>query len=223
MRILIVGLPGAGKGTQGKRLADLYDIPHISSGSMFRDAERAGVPEALEAAEHIKKGNLVPDCLANQLVKHRLDMEDCRKGYILEGYPRNVAQAKELQKTLAELGQSIDAVIELRISCEEAISRLVNRRTCSVCEATYQEHQYSNAESCAVCGGKLIKRSDDNLETAKARLQTYFEQTHPLVEYYQEQGLLLSFNGERDIEVVFNEIVERINECLGKNKDERAY
>lgn len=210
MRLIMLGLPAAGKGTQAKLLEERFGVPHISTGEMFREAIKSGNNVGCEAKKYIDRGELVPDDLAIEIVKRRLLMADCRDGYILDGFPRTVPQAKALDRVIGEIGKPIDAVINIQISDDEAIRRIAQRRVCAQCGATYSGDQLKSGEPprCNICGGPLVQRDDDNEETARNRLKVYLQQTHPLVDYYAEQGILLTVNGEQEIEAVFEECVK---------------
>lgn len=210
MRLIMLGLPAAGKGTQAKLLEERFGVPHISTGEMFREAIKSGNDVGCEAKKYIDRGELVPDDLAIEIVKRRLLMADCRDGYILDGFPRTVPQAKALDRVIGEIGKPIDAVINIQISDDEAIRRIAQRRVCAQCGATYSGDQLKSGEPprCNICGGSLVQRDDDNEETARNRLKVYLQQTHPLVDYYAEQGILLTVNGEQEIEAVFEECVK---------------
>ncbi len=210
MRLIMLGLPAAGKGTQAKLLEERFGVPHISTGEMFREAIKSGNDVGCEAKKYIDRGELVPDDLAIEIVKRRLLMADCRDGYILDGFPRTVPQAKALDRVIGEIGKPIDAVINIQISDDEAIRRIAQRRVCAQCGATYSGDQLKSGEPprCNICGGPLVQRDDDNEETARNRLKVYLQQTHPLVDYYAEQGILLTVNGEQEIEAVFEECVK---------------
>lgn len=214
MRLTMLGLPGAGKGTQGILLAERYNIPHISTGSMFRAAIKSATPMGKLAQSYIDRGHLVPDNVAIEIVKDRLGMKDCSEGYILDGFPRTVPQAIALDKALADWDQTLEAAINIRISDAEAIVRIADRRICAQCGATYY-HRYlteSGMDSCEVCGGDLIQRADDNEETARNRLAVYLEQTHPVVSYYQEHDRLITVNGEQEIDKVFRDLLQMLSQ-----------
>lgn len=214
MRLTMLGLPGAGKGTQGILLADRYKIPHISTGSMFRAAIQSGTPMGKLAKTYIDRGHLVPDDVAIEIVKARLAMDDCQQGYILDGFPRTVPQAKVLDEALVQSDQVLDAAINIRISDAEAILRISHRRVCAQCGATYYRRYLKErqTESCEVCGGELVQRADDNEETARERLAVYLEQTHPVVSYYEGCGRLIAVDGEQEIETVQNDLLQRLSE-----------
>ncbi|MBW1975613.1 MAG: adenylate kinase [Deltaproteobacteria bacterium] len=209
MNIILLGPPGAGKGTQAKRMIDRYGIPQISTGDMLRAAVQAGTPLGLEAKKYMDAGQLVPDEVVVGLVKERIQQDDCKKGYMLDGFPRNVSQAETLDKMLSELGQKIDHVVCIEVPEDELVKRLTGRRTCRQCGAGY--HVIFDPPKkdgvCDKCGGELYQRDDDNEETVKSRLKVYKEQTEPLIEYYEKQGKLRRIDGVGSIDEIFNRIV----------------
>lgn len=213
MNIILLGPPGAGKGTQAKRLIDKYGIPQISTGDMLRAALKEGTPLGLEAKKYMDKGALVPDTVVIGLVKERIQQKDCAKGYMLDGFPRNVSQAEALDSMLTELGQKIDHVVCIEVPNDELVGRLTGRRTCRNCGAGYHVmfDPPKKEGVCDKCGGELYQRDDDNEATVKSRLQVYANQTEPLIEYYQKQNKLRPINGVGDMEVIFG----RITSVLG--------
>lgn len=214
MRLTMLGRPGAGKGTQGILLANRYEIPHISTGSMFRTAIQSGSSLGKLAASYIDRGHLVPDDVAIEIVKARLAMDDCQRGYILDGFPRTVPQAIVLDEALAESGHELDAAINILITDAEAITRIAHRRVCSSCGATYFQRylQERQTEACEECGGELIQRDDDTEETARERLAVYLEQTHPVVSYYSDHSRLVTVDGEQEIEAVQEDLLRRLSD-----------
>ncbi|MEJ8546579.1 adenylate kinase [Brevibacillus borstelensis] len=208
MNIILMGLPGAGKGTQAERIVKEFDIPHISTGDMFRAAVKNETPLGLKAKSYMDQGQLVPDEVVIGIVRERLAMEDCEKGFLLDGFPRTVPQAEALTATVKELGREIDHVININVRRELLIDRLTGRWICPVCGASY--HTLFNPPKVAgICdkdGGKLFQRDDDKLEVVSQRLDVNIAQTQLLIDYYAEQGLLRSIDGEQDIQVVFEEI-----------------
>ena len=213
MNIILLGPPGAGKGTQAKRLIDKYGIPQISTGDMLRAALKEGTPLGLEAKKYMDKGALVPDSVVIGLVKERIQQNDCAKGYMLDGFPRNVSQAEALDTMLDDLGQKIDDVICIEVPNDELVGRLTGRRTCRNCGAGYHVmfDPPKKEGVCDKCQGELYQRDDDNEATVKSRLQVYANQTEPLIDYYQKQGKLRPINGVGDMEVIFG----RITSVLG--------
>ncbi|HHY98457.1 MAG TPA: adenylate kinase [Firmicutes bacterium] len=212
MRMVLLGPPGVGKGTQAEKLAQYYDVPHISSGDMFRTALAKGTPLGLEAKKYMEAGRLVPDEVTIGLVKERLEAQDTHAGFILDGFPRTLPQAEALDKLLKELSMPLDYVVSIEAKQEVVVERLVARRTCKKCGAVY--HLVFNPPAtpgrCDKCGGELYQRSDDTETTVRRRLEVYYAETEPLIGYYRQQGLLISVNGEQDIDDVFAEIRKSI-------------
>jgi adenylate kinase len=213
MNLILLGPPGAGKGTQAKRLIDAYGIPQISTGDMLREAVKNQTQLGLEAKKYMDAGQLVPDEVVIGLVKERLAQPDCAKGFMLDGFPRTVAQAEELDKVLAEMGKAIDHVISIEVPNEELIGRLTGRRTCRNCGAGYHVIFDPPKEEgkCDKCGGELYQRDDDNEATVANRLKVYESQTKPLIDYYQAKGLLRPIDGVGSIDDIF----ARIKAVLG--------
>lgn len=210
MRLIMMGLPGAGKGTQAKLLQARFDVPHISTGDMFREAIRSGSEVGRQAKSYIDRGELVPDGVAIEIVKERLSRDDCASGYLLDGFPRTVPQAVALDDALAAMRQAVEAVLNIRISEDEAIRRIEKRRVCRQCGSIYPGDV--DDSRCLLCEGELIQRPDDNVETAKNRLKVYFRQTHPLLDYYRDRKLLIDIDGQQEIEAVMRESVEALME-----------
>lgn len=212
MRILIMGAPGAGKGTQASLIKDKYQIPHISTGNMFREAIAKQTPTGIEAQGYIEKGNLVPDSTTIKLVKERLLEEDCKKGFLLDGFPRTVAQAESLDEILKELNIKLDAVVNVVVDDSYIVDRICGRRTCLKCgEAFHVTYKLPKKEGvCDVCGGELIQRKDDSEETIKNRLAVYSAQTKPVLEYYQKQNLTKDVAGVGEIKEVFENVVKAL-------------
>ncbi|WP_456272754.1 adenylate kinase [Bacillus sp. AK031] len=212
MNIVLMGLPGAGKGTQAEKIVEKYGIPHISTGDMFRAAMKEETELGLKAKSFMDKGELVPDEVTIGIVRERLSREDCHKGFLLDGFPRTVAQADALESMLADLGKKIDYVINIQVDKEVLMERLTGRRICKNCGATY--HLVFNPPSeegvCDRCGGELYQRADDNAETVQNRLDVNIKQTQPLLDFYQDKGYLVNIDGQRDINDVFSEIDELI-------------
>jgi len=207
--MILLGPPGAGKGTQAKKLVDKYDIPQISTGDILRAAVKNQTSMGLKAKSYMDKGSLVPDEVVVGIIRDRLKEEDCQKGYILDGFPRTVPQADELKKALKEMGQSIDAVLSISVPDEELILRLTGRRTCKECGAGFHVQYKKPKEEgiCDQCGGPLIQRDDDKEETIKNRLSVYNQQTEPLIRYYSEEGSLEEISGTGSIDEIFSRIV----------------
>ncbi|MBB3870053.1 adenylate kinase [Geobacillus sp. NFOSA3] len=210
MNLVLMGLPGAGKGTQAEKIVETYGIPHISTGDMFRAAIKEGTPLGLQAKEYMDRGDLVPDEVTIGIVRERLSKDDCQKGFLLDGFPRTVAQAEALENILAELNRSIDYVIHIQVDKDILMERLTGRRICKNCGATYHLVFNPPAKSgvCDKCGGELYQRADDNEETVANRLEVNIKQTQPLLEFYEKKGYLRHINGQQDIEKVFADIRE---------------
>lgn len=213
MRLILLGPPGAGKGTQAKLLVQRLGIPQVSTGDMLRAAVKAGAPLGQEAKQYMDRGALVPDAVIIGLVRERLQQPDCAGGYILDGFPRTVAQAESLEKALADLGASLDSVLSVEVPAEELVLRIAGRRTCRDCGAMYHvRFSPSRAEGrCDACGGPTYQRDDDREDTVRKRLAVYAEQTAPLISFYEERGLLRRVPGTGEI----GEILQRITAALG--------
>jgi adenylate kinase len=214
MRAVLLGPPGAGKGTQAVRLVEKYGVPQISTGDIFRKNIKEGTELGKKAQEYMNAGQLVPDELVVDLVKDRLMQDDCVNGYLLDGFPRTIFQAEELDKFLAENGQKLDAVINFEVGHDTLIQRLTGRRICKKCGAGYHVVNFPPKVEgiCDKCGGELEQRKDDNVETAENRIVVYNKSTAPLIGYYSETGALKNFNAEKDPAEVFEEIVKEIGE-----------
>lgn len=210
MKIVMLGAPGAGKGTQAKMIAAKYQIPHISTGDIFRANIKNGTELGKKAKSYMDQGLLVPDELTVDLVIDRLAQDDCKNGYILDGFPRTIPQAEALDAALAKLGEKMDYAIDVDVPDENIVSRMSGRRACTGCGATYHivYNPSKKGECCEVCGEKLILRDDDKPETVQKRLNVYHEQTQPLIDYYTKAGILKTVDGTVDINDVFAAIVE---------------
>lgn len=208
MNIVLMGLPGAGKGTQAERIVKEFQIPHISTGDMFRSAVKEQTPLGVEAKRYMDSGQLVPDEVTIGIVKERLSKPDCENGFLLDGFPRTVPQAEALETTLSELDKNIDYVIHIEVAKEKLLSRLTGRRICKQCGATFHvEFNPPAAEgTCSVCSGELYQRADDNEETVGTRLEVNIAQTAPLLDFYSQRGLLQNIDGDREINEVFADI-----------------
>lgn len=212
MFILLMGPPGAGKGTQAAQLVENFKIPHISTGDMFRAAVKEGTELGKQAKACMDAGQLVPDSVTIGIVKERLAKNDCQKGFILDGFPRTIAQAEALDRTLAELAIKLDRVVNITAPDSELVGRMTGRRICKGCGATY--HVAFNAPKqtgiCDKCGGELYQRDDDQEKTVINRLSVYQVQTQPLIEYYQDKGLYTEINGLQPIKNVLKDIVDSL-------------
>ncbi|MCI8718203.1 MAG: adenylate kinase [Lachnospiraceae bacterium] len=209
MKIIMLGAPGAGKGTQAKMLADKYDIPHISTGDIFRANIKNGTELGTKAKEYMDKGLLVPDELTCDLVVDRIKQDDCAKGYILDGFPRTIPQAECLDNALNAMNDKIDYAVNVDVPDENIIKRMSGRRACVGCGATYHIVYNPTKEEgiCDRCGKELILRDDDKPETVENRLNVYHEQTQPLIDYYNNKGVLQEVDGTKDMQEVFDAIV----------------
>lgn len=203
-----MGLPGAGKGTQAEKIVEEYGIPHISTGDMFRAAMKEGTELGIQAKSYMDKGELVPDEVTIGIVRERLSKDDCKKGFLLDGFPRTVPQAEALENILSDLERKIDYVINIDVDKDILMERLTGRRICKSCGATY--HLVFNPPAqegvCDRCGGELYQRADDNAETVQNRLEVNINQAQPLLNFYDVKGYLRTLDGQRDISVVFAEI-----------------
>ncbi|MGX4687222.1 adenylate kinase [Vagococcus sp. JNUCC 83] len=216
MNLILMGLPGAGKGTQAERIVDVYEIPHISTGDMFREAMKNETPLGKEAKSYIDKGELVPDSVTNGIVKERLSQADTEKGFLLDGFPRTLAQAEELDTILEELGKKVDDVLNIHVAEDVLVDRLAGRIICRSCGATY--HKTNNPPkvegTCDRCGSHdFYQREDDKPETVKNRLEVNIKNSEPILAYYQDKGVLHTIDGDRDIDAVFEDVKSIIDKA----------
>ncbi|MCY8232412.1 adenylate kinase [Priestia endophytica] len=208
MNLVLMGLPGAGKGTQAEQMVEYYNIPHISTGDMFRAAIKEGTDLGVKAKQFMDKGELVPDEVTIGIVRERLAKDDCKEGFLLDGFPRTVAQAEALENILEELKRPLDYVINIDVDQDILMERLTGRRICKNCGATY--HLVFNPPSqegtCDKCGGELYQREDDNPATVSNRLAVNVKQSQPLLDFYNQKGYLRNIKGDQDITKVFEDI-----------------
>lgn len=213
MKVIMLGAPGAGKGTQAKRLAAEYSIPHISTGDIFRANIKEGTELGKKAKAYMDAGQLVPDELVCDLVVDRIQQADCKNGYLLDGFPRTIPQAEALDAAVEKLGEKIDYAVNIDVPDENIINRMSGRRACVGCGATY--HVIYNApkveDVCDVCGKPLILRDDDKPETVKTRLDVYHAQTQPLIDYYAGRGVLVTVDGTQNMDKVFADIKDLLD------------
>lgn len=212
MHLILMGAPGSGKGSYAAVLKEHYRVPHISTGEIFRDAIEKKTPRGLIAKTYIDKGNLVPDDITNEIVKERLQQKDCENGFLLDGYPRTIAQAESLTEILDELGITLDAAINLEVDDDLIVRRIVNRRSCPKCGKGYNLITYPPKKEgvCDICNTPLFTRKDDNEETVMSRLDVYNKQTRPLVDYYDKLGKLVSIDSNGTIEDTVNDIIKTL-------------
>lgn len=210
MNIILMGLPGAGKGTQASEIVKKFPIPHISTGDMFRKAIKDETNLGKEAKSYMDRGELVPDEVTVGIVKERISEDDAKKGFLLDGFPRTIEQTEALNSIMSELDREIDAVINIEVPEEELMNRLTGRRICEKCGTTY--HLVFNPPKvdgiCDIDGGKLYQREDDNPETVSNRLSVNVKQSKPILEYYNEKGVLKNIDGSKDIEEVTNDVID---------------
>jgi adenylate kinase len=213
MKIIMLGAPGAGKGTQAKMIAEKFSIPHISTGDIFRANIKNGTELGKKAKEYMDQGQLVPDELTVEILLDRVANEDCKNGYVLDGFPRTIPQADVLDKELTKLGDKVDFAINVDVPDENIVRRMSGRRACLKCGATYHiEHIPPKKEGiCDTCGSELVQRDDDKPETVQNRLKVYHEQTQPLIEYYDNKKILRTVDGTKDMQEVFDSIVNILN------------
>ena len=206
MNIILLGAPGAGKGTQASRISDAYKLPHISTGDIFRENIKNETPIGFLAKSYIDKGQLVPDEVTCKIVEGRIEKDDCKDGYMLDGFPRTIAQAEALDKIT-----KIDLVINIDVDFSLLLDRLCGRRVCKDCGESYHISWLDGATACKRCGGELYQRKDDNEETVQSRLNVYNAQTAPLIEYYTKKGLLFNVEGNNSPEEVFAEVSKKLD------------
>lgn len=213
VKIILLGPPGAGKGTQAKSISNRYSIPHISTGDIFRKNISENTPLGIEAKKYMDNGQLVPDEVTINMVKDRLQEDDCRNGYLLDGFPRTVSQAESLQSFLEERGEALDSALLIYVPRDFILERMTGRRVCPSCGASYHiKFNPAVDEKCELCGTEVVQRKDDTAETVEERLDVYERQTQPLIDYYKEKNLLSQVDGTKAI----NEVFEDICELLGK-------
>ena len=209
MKLIMLGAPGAGKGTQAKKIAEKYQIPHITTGDIFRANIKAGTELGMKAKSFMDQGQLVPDEVTIGMLLDRISQDDSKNGYVLDGFPRTIPQAESLTAALKERGENIDYAVNVDVPDENIVNRMSGRRACVGCGATY--HVVYNAPKteniCDTCGEKLILRDDDKPETVQNRLHVYHDQTQPLIDYYKNEGVLVEVDGTQDLEKVFQDIV----------------
>ncbi|SEB19094.1 adenylate kinase [Thalassobacillus cyri] len=212
MNLILMGLPGAGKGTQAEKIVEKYNIPHISTGDMFRLAIKEGTALGKEAKSFMDKGELVPDEVTIGIVRERLSKDDCEKGFLLDGFPRTIAQAEALENLLKDMNESLDYVLHIDVPTDQLVERLTGRRVCPTCGATY--HVIYNPPKvegkCDKDGSELIQREDDKPETVRKRLDVNIEQTQPMLDFYKDKGYLVTIKGDQDINQVFKDIDEKL-------------
>ena len=214
LRTVLLGPPGAGKGTQATRIVEKYNVPHISTGDIFRENIKNGTELGKKAQEYMNKGELVPDDLVIEIATTRLLADDCKEGFLLDGFPRTVYQAEKLDEFLKAHDLELDGVIDIEVAKEELITRLTGRRVCTSCGASYHVVNIPPKEEgiCDSCGGELFQRADDTVETVNNRIEVYNEQTMPLVDYYKNADKLAVVDGSLSLDAVFAEIVNAIGE-----------
>lgn len=215
MNLVMLGAPGAGKGTQAKILSDKYSIPHISTGDIFRDNIKRGTELGKKAESYMEKGLLVPDELVVDLVAERIRQEDCQEGFILDGFPRTIPQAESLEAVMEAAGRKIDGAIDIAVPDAVITKRMSGRRACAVCGATYHVVNMPPEKEgvCDKCGGELVLRDDDQPETVLKRLDVYHEQTQPLIDFYEAKGLLVPVDGTKDIALITADIAKAMGQA----------
>lgn len=210
MRTILLGPPGAGKGTQATTIINKFHVPHISTGDIFRYNIKEGTELGKQAKSYMDQGLLVPDQLVVAIVEDRLKNEDCKNGFLLDGFPRTVHQAEALDHVLENMEVSLDKVVNIEVDKNKLVKRIVGRRICKDCGATFhiEFNPSINGESCDQCGGKLRQREDDTEATVSTRIEVYLKETQPLIQYYEERGILVAIDGEQDIEEVSKSIIK---------------
>ncbi len=209
MNIILLGAPGAGKGTQASKISDGYGLPHISTGDIFRENIKNQTPIGVLAKSFIDKGQLVPDEVTCKIVEERIARDDCKNGYMLDGFPRTIAQAEVLDKIT-----NIDLVINIQVDFGEVMERLCGRRVCKDCGESYHVSRLNGATTCSRCGGELYQRKDDNPETVQSRLEVYRSQTEPLIAYYTEKGVLFNVISDSTPEATYEKVSAKLNTLL---------
>lgn len=211
-RLVLLGPPGAGKGTQAVKISEKYRIPHISTGDIFRKNVKEGTLLGKKAKEYMDKGELVPDELVVELVKDRLNEDDCREGFLLDGFPRTVFQAEELDKYLKDKGIAVDKVIDIDVDEDVLLERMIGRRVCRQCGSPYHVKNMPPKKEgvCDICGGEVYQRADDTEETVRNRFLVYQKQTKPLIEYYEKAGNIVHIEGTGGLDTVFESIVSAL-------------
>ena len=209
MKLVMLGAPGAGKGTQAIKIADKYNIPHISTGDIFRANIKGGTELGLKAKSYMDKGELVPDDVTIEMLLDRIGADDCKNGYVLDGFPRTIPQAESLTRALAERDERIDYALDINVPDDNIVKRMSGRRACPKCGSTYHVvYAAPKLENiCDKCGAELVIREDDKPETVKERLNVYHKQTEPLISYYKNEGILREIDGTQDLEKVFQDII----------------
>lgn len=212
MKLIILGAPGSGKGTTATKLRDMYNLAHISTGDIFRANIKGGTPLGIEAKTYIDAGKLVPDSVTINMVAERLKEDDCKKGYILDGFPRTIAQAEALDEILAKNGEAIDAVLSIVVADETIKGRVSGRRVCEKCGESYNVvSRPTKVEGvCDACGGNVVQRADDKPETVEARLKTYYANTQPLIDFYDKKGIIIEGDNNKDSAICLQQIVDGI-------------
>lgn len=214
LRTILLGPPGAGKGTQAVKIVEKYGVPHISTGDIFRENIKKGTELGKKAQEYMNRGELVPDDLVIEIATTRLLEDDCKNGFLLDGFPRTVYQAEKLDEFLAAHRSKIDKVLDIAVEKEELITRLTGRRVCKACGASYHVVNIPPKKEgvCDICGGELVQRADDNIETVTNRIDVYEAQTKPLIDYYEKAGNIAHIDGSTGLENVFADIVKALGE-----------